>query len=249
MAAIETFWPGLSAQPHETARAHMASRVPRAETGDSAAVVLDDLRGRRFDCAEAVFVTDRDGRLVGVVHMNDLLAARPDQAMAEIMEPEQYRRAAGPGPGGGRPGGAAAGAGGGAGGRRRGAPAGRRAAAGHGPHSAPRTRRGPAAPGRHRARRRHAGARRVGGAAGRPPAPPAALAAGRAARLLAGDPGGGALRAHAGRQRRRRLLRARAGLHRRRHRHPGGLRRGARPGRAGAWRSVRCCGASWPPAG
>ncbi len=88
MAAIETFWPGLSAQPHETARAHMASRVPRAETGDSAAVVLDDLRGRRFDCAEAVFVTDRDGRLVGVVHMNDLLAARPDQAMAEIMEPE-----------------------------------------------------------------------------------------------------------------------------------------------------------------
>ncbi|WP_162906521.1 magnesium transporter [Algihabitans albus] len=88
MATIETFWPGLRRQPHESARAHMASRVPRAETGDSAAVVLDDLRGRHFDCAEAVFVTDRDGRLEGIVHISDLLAARPDQAMAELMEPE-----------------------------------------------------------------------------------------------------------------------------------------------------------------
>ncbi|WP_375595689.1 magnesium transporter [Algihabitans albus] len=88
MAAMETFWPGLQTRPHETARAHMAGGVPRAETGDSAAAVLDDLRGRHFECAEAVFVTNPEGRLEGVVHINDLLAARPDQAMAEIMEPE-----------------------------------------------------------------------------------------------------------------------------------------------------------------
>jgi magnesium transporter len=88
VSSMESFWPGLSAGPHETARAHMATRVPRAETGDSAAVVLDDLRGKRFDCAEAVFVTDRDGRLEGLVHINDLLAAAPDTSMAEIMEPE-----------------------------------------------------------------------------------------------------------------------------------------------------------------
>lgn len=87
-ATLEALWPGLSAGPHETAHAHMVSRVPRAEAGDSAAVVLDDLRGRHFDCAEAVFVTDRDGRLQGLVHINDLLSATPDQAMAEIMEPE-----------------------------------------------------------------------------------------------------------------------------------------------------------------
>lgn len=87
-SALESLWPGLGAGPRETARAHMAHRVPRAEAGDSAAVVLDDLRGRHFDCAEAVFVTDGDGRLEGLVHINDLLAARPDQAMAEIMEPE-----------------------------------------------------------------------------------------------------------------------------------------------------------------
>jgi magnesium transporter len=87
-ATLESVWPGLSAHPHERARAHMATSVPRAETGDSVAVVLDDLRGRRFDCAEAIFVTDRVGRLEGIVHMDELLAADPGQAMAEIMEPE-----------------------------------------------------------------------------------------------------------------------------------------------------------------
>ena len=35
--------------------------------------VLAGLRGRRYDCAETVFVTDEEGRLEGTARINDLL--------------------------------------------------------------------------------------------------------------------------------------------------------------------------------
>lgn len=49
--------------------------------------VIKDLRGRKYECADTVFVTDSDGRLEGIVRINDLLAGG-DRPIAEIMEPE-----------------------------------------------------------------------------------------------------------------------------------------------------------------
>lgn len=49
--------------------------------------VLASLRGERFDCADTIFVTEEDGRLEGIVRINDLLA-NAESNIANIMEPE-----------------------------------------------------------------------------------------------------------------------------------------------------------------
>jgi magnesium transporter len=61
--------------------AHLATDVPVAPPHASAEDVLAALSGRRFATAAAVAVCD-DGRLVGLVRPEDLLAAAPDAAAA-----------------------------------------------------------------------------------------------------------------------------------------------------------------------
>jgi magnesium transporter len=77
--------PGASLK--ETAETHMLTRIPRATIGSSASEVIEDLRGRKYECADTVFVTDAKGRLAGIVRINDLLAAG-DRPIRDIMQPE-----------------------------------------------------------------------------------------------------------------------------------------------------------------
>lgn len=71
----------------ETAAAHMITDIPRATSDTPVAAVIESLRGRRYECADTIFVTDGEGRLEGIVRINDLLADGTDR-IAEIMEPE-----------------------------------------------------------------------------------------------------------------------------------------------------------------
>lgn len=72
---------------HETAGAHMVTSIPTARTDTPISEVLDQLRGQEFECADTVFVTDIQGRLEGIVRLNELFA---DGALTigEIMEPD-----------------------------------------------------------------------------------------------------------------------------------------------------------------
>ena len=71
----------------EAAAAHMLTEIPQAHIDTPVASVIESLRGQRFQSADTVFVTDHEGRLEGIVRINDLFA---DGAMriGEIMEPE-----------------------------------------------------------------------------------------------------------------------------------------------------------------
>jgi magnesium transporter len=71
----------------ETAASHMVSSIPRALADAPVRSVIESLSGQRFECADTVFVTDPDGRLEGIVRINDLLA-NSDRRLFEIMEPE-----------------------------------------------------------------------------------------------------------------------------------------------------------------
>lgn len=73
--------------PREVAASHMVSRIPRATTDTPVSEVIEALRGRKYECADTVFITDSSGRLEGIVRINDLLAGG-DRPIAEIMEPE-----------------------------------------------------------------------------------------------------------------------------------------------------------------
>jgi magnesium transporter len=66
---------------------HLTARIPVAEPGATVDAVLGSMRGRRFDDASAVAVCEA-GRLVGMVTIEMLLAAPPDLALADMMDPE-----------------------------------------------------------------------------------------------------------------------------------------------------------------
>lgn len=70
----------------ETAAFHMVSSIPTATADLPVAVVMEALRGRRFDSADCVFVTDGQGRFTGIVRINDLLAAPAEQRIGAIVE-------------------------------------------------------------------------------------------------------------------------------------------------------------------
>jgi magnesium transporter len=70
----------------ETAAEHHTSRVPLAGPADRAAEVWNALRGRRFESAGEIVVCDPAGRLLGLVNLEDLLAAGPEQRLEEIMD-------------------------------------------------------------------------------------------------------------------------------------------------------------------
>ncbi len=78
----------------QTAASYMVTRVPRATKGELVSDVIRSLRGEKFDSADAVFVTDADGKLEGIVRMNDLLADG-DRRIDEILMPQH--EAVGPG--------------------------------------------------------------------------------------------------------------------------------------------------------
>ncbi len=71
----------------ETAASHMVTHIPRATADTPVDTVILSLRGQTFECADTVFVTDNEGRLEGIVRINDLLAYGERQ-IGEIMEPK-----------------------------------------------------------------------------------------------------------------------------------------------------------------
>jgi magnesium transporter len=71
----------------QTAVSHMVRHIPRAFVETPVETVVDSLRGTRFECADTVFVTDCEGRLEGIVRINDLLA-NSERKISDIMMPE-----------------------------------------------------------------------------------------------------------------------------------------------------------------
>lgn len=71
----------------ETAGSHMVTHIPRATADTPVNLVIQSLRGQKFECADTVFVTDTEGRLAGIVRINDLFADSERQ-IGEIMESE-----------------------------------------------------------------------------------------------------------------------------------------------------------------
>jgi magnesium transporter len=71
----------------DTAAEHMTASIPMAHAERAVADVFHELRGKRFECADTVFVVAADGRLEGIVRINDLLAA-DGGTVGEIMVPE-----------------------------------------------------------------------------------------------------------------------------------------------------------------
>lgn len=71
----------------DTAAEHMVTGIPRVLVDTTVDEVILALRGKLFECADTVFVTDAAGRLQGIVRINDLFA---DGALriGDIMEPE-----------------------------------------------------------------------------------------------------------------------------------------------------------------
>ena len=71
----------------ETAGSHMVRHIPQATADTSVNSVIQSLQGQKFECADTVFVTDAEGRLEGIVRINDLFA-NSERPIGEIMEPQ-----------------------------------------------------------------------------------------------------------------------------------------------------------------
>ena len=71
----------------ETAASHMVTHIPRATADTPVNTVSQSLRGQQFECADTVFVTDAEGRLAGIVRINELFA-NSERQIGDIMEPE-----------------------------------------------------------------------------------------------------------------------------------------------------------------
>ena len=70
----------------ETAAEHHTNKVPLARSGDVAGAVRQGLVGRKFDTAHEIVVCDESGRLIGLVNIEDLLAASDDMPLAALMD-------------------------------------------------------------------------------------------------------------------------------------------------------------------
>ncbi|PVZ08871.1 magnesium transporter [Actinomycetospora cinnamomea] len=71
-----------------TAATHASVAVPVAAPHDSCRRILDEMRGRTFECAAAVAICAADGTLVGMATMERLLAAAGDTPVRDVMDPE-----------------------------------------------------------------------------------------------------------------------------------------------------------------
>ena len=78
--------PSATAQ-RETAGSHMVKHIPRTTADTPVSTVIRFLQGQQFECADTIFVTDAEGRLEGIVRINDLFA-NSKRPIGEIMEPE-----------------------------------------------------------------------------------------------------------------------------------------------------------------
>lgn len=72
----------------ETVAEHLAAAVPAAAPDDTAGGIRQALTGRRYDCATAVAVCTGDGRLTGLIRLEDLLAADPSTPASALMRPD-----------------------------------------------------------------------------------------------------------------------------------------------------------------
>jgi magnesium transporter len=70
----------------ETAAEHHTSKVPLARPGDPAGAVRQGLIGKKFDTAHEIVVCDDSGRLIGLVNIEDLLAASDDTPLSAMMD-------------------------------------------------------------------------------------------------------------------------------------------------------------------
>jgi magnesium transporter len=70
----------------ESAGQHLATRVPVTSPTDTVEATWSRLRGSRFESAEAVAVVEGT-KLVGLLNIEDLLAASPDAAVGTVMDP------------------------------------------------------------------------------------------------------------------------------------------------------------------
>ena len=70
----------------ETAAEHYTTNVPIALPTDGAGRVRAALLGHRFDAVAEIVVCDKTGRLVGLVNVEDLLAANDDSPLSTIMD-------------------------------------------------------------------------------------------------------------------------------------------------------------------
>lgn len=75
----------LKANGFESAATRMAERVPTAARSDTVEETRSRLVGKPFTSVEAVYVTDEDRRLLGVVLLGDLLAAQGEQTLEHLM--------------------------------------------------------------------------------------------------------------------------------------------------------------------
>ena len=71
----------------EVASSHATANIPTAHPGDTAGAVRDRIIGKNFDTVADIAVCV-DGRLVGIVGIEGLLAAAPDTAIGRLMDDE-----------------------------------------------------------------------------------------------------------------------------------------------------------------
>jgi magnesium transporter len=70
----------------ETAAEHHTARVPLASPTDTAAAVRDRLIGQHYDSVAEIVVCDAEGKLAGLVNVEDVLAAPGDTRIDQIMD-------------------------------------------------------------------------------------------------------------------------------------------------------------------
>lgn len=70
----------------ETAAEHHTRSVPTATPEQRVGVVREALAGRRYDSVSEIVVCDSEGRLLGLVNIEDLFAAEEEQLLSQIMD-------------------------------------------------------------------------------------------------------------------------------------------------------------------
>lgn len=71
----------------ETASEHYTKSVPLAHPEETAGAIRERLLGRRYDAVAEIAVCDAQGRLMGLVNIEDLLAADAHTGVERIMDP------------------------------------------------------------------------------------------------------------------------------------------------------------------
>lgn len=75
-------------QEKETVMDHLVEVVPTAIAGDTVEVVLRHLRTKKWDTLNYVYILDNDHCLIGVVSVREILAARNEDKMSDLMAKE-----------------------------------------------------------------------------------------------------------------------------------------------------------------